>query len=543
MTAFLRAARRIVSFSIVLSSIAASLVSAQDQKTFRVYSYIPQRFEDLQVVFDGSLGIMGDNSDWWSSVTRNTEPRSQTDESQGEWRFGSRSRLTYLNRTADRLYQLTLDLQGSVFGTNRDRNQQYGHATGSEYRFLTHEEAARREFRLAGLFAGRFQQYLVADMSLQADLYLRGNYYELSKGTDDQSRVETHSFADSTYQSESAYSRSQHHDSKMYAIDGVITAGWGRRYEGMYAATALNMVRELRENNVIEREPTEEQLSELTDLVYRYRQTSSSDKRLFRIESLNGILDYLASEGIIGERLPYQHLLIEDVWDYFPRDMRYFGWQARSGVGYYHDWSMSQGDQRVYSFDRVFRFWEGAMPGGDTVRNDSSASYRYYHNSQENVRSYLVAEVEWSKPIGLDWQMEISGEGKYYIYEPQQDPRRSLSDHFVLAAGASLKWLLDGRTEWIVGGAYRFNSITTTYRVSAYYLPFDLDQITESDEYEFQVSSDFVYRISVPTSLFIGGTVSTLHSTNSEEWGIESDYGESDFTTYQLSASIRHFLF
>ena len=166
--------------------------------------------------------------------------------------------------------------------------------------------------------------------------------------------------------------------------------GWGRIYEGRYAATAMYMVDELKRNGLLKREPTFEEMRSLTETIYQYRLKHAVDARLHKIEALSKIMDLLAGQGVIDDAGPHGYLFIQDVWDYFPRDDRRFGYQIRAGGGLEYHYNSDQ--LRYHGYVDYFR-----------------------HRTSEGRRPFASVAVDCSRPFGLRWQFDVTGVGRYYF--------------------------------------------------------------------------------------------------------------------------------
>jgi hypothetical protein len=200
-------------------------------------------------------------------------------------------------------------------------------------------------------------------------------------------------------------------DRKAYSADIAVMPGWGRVYEGYFAATALYMIDELRREGRLNREPTPEEMRELCDLIYHYRLKHPVDTRLLKIDALQHVMDFFIERNIIGDPGPYGYLLIQDVWDYFPRQSRLFGFRFRVGPGisftrYRSDRSMDE--------DRYYVYYFTYPTGNDTINSSRSEVVRSASLKNEYRRTYLAAMAEYHKPLDIRWQLDALVSARYY---------------------------------------------------------------------------------------------------------------------------------
>jgi len=91
--------------------------------------------------------------------------------------------------------------------------------------------------------------------------------------------------------------------------------GYGRVYNGVYAATAMYMIDELKKAGYIDKEPSYPQMIEMTDIIYQYRLKYYDDRRIHRIEALTAVGEYLQQQGLADDFGTGGQLIIQDVWD------------------------------------------------------------------------------------------------------------------------------------------------------------------------------------------------------------------------------------
>jgi hypothetical protein len=167
----------------------------------------------------------------------------------------------------------------------------------------------------------------------------------------------------------------------------------------------MYLVEELKDKNLLKQEPTSDQMLELTELIYQYRQKHAVDFRLHKIEALEAIAEYLISQGIAVGNRALTILIIEDVWDFFPVFSRRFGYKVKAGLGYRYghtgEQSTSDGTCGTVTY-----------PGG-VVEWFPCRSYR--ENTGTLTAPFLLARAEYRRPINHRRQLDLDWEARYYL--------------------------------------------------------------------------------------------------------------------------------
>ena len=374
-------------------------------------------------------------------------------------------------------------------------------------------------------------------------------------------------------------------DNRQWALGLEVLPGWGRVYDGVFASTALYMIEELQKNQLLKRVPMRDEMLELTELIYQYRQKHAIDSRIRRIEALTEILTYLRDVGVTDDLGPYGHLVIQDVWDYFPREsrgsvvrtMRYFdgmyfpvtikggmgvarsfGTRVRAGLG--ADYRYDSG-QQTYLRDTestYTRYHKDSAGIVDTL-SGYTTWHSYYHRKNTSGNVYLTGLVEHHVPVSRKWQVDLSAQARYYIYTDHdyslftvyyRDNRSSermitedweYDDHYSLGFWASALYIVDSRTSLNVQALYNYEQVE--YEVTRRQLV--NNSLTggkysyHSEYWQFVLSGGLIYRISIPTTLHINAN---YYRTSSEavQYLVSNDYADD---SYELSVSLSHYLF
>jgi len=327
-----------------------------------------------------------------------------------------------------------------------------------------------------------------------------------------------------------------------YGVAGSVMPGWGRIYAGKYAATAQYIINELDDKGLMIRRPGSGEMKYLADIIYKCRNRFIIDFRLHKIESLKSIIGYIERAGIIEDTGPYGYLLIQDVWDYFPKDPRFFGIRLAAGIGYSFVYVTTQTTDE-------------SDIGEDEYRHS------YYHTEREVQSPYLQAHVQYHRPLSWRWQIDFDGRWKYFLkdYIKDKSHKYFYSGHsrdFTtegyhkdnnliqdMDASAAITYLFDSRTIMSLSG-----NVTYLYR-KEYEERYTItrDNLSASsrkniqEDLSLRLSADIIYRISIPTSLTV--TISMYRNAQNRHIADNRMYSERDVRLYNLSARLVHFLF
>jgi hypothetical protein len=486
--------------TVMLWAVSFGLACGADS-TFNVDSYIPQKFTDFQLRLDGGIRIEGTRTDGWA-ISDPDFPAYTYDWSYDIQEGRGAIQAVYRYETIPRYWRLTIEAAQAAISRN------------GEDRYSTDWPPG-----------GKRGLYPSADIGL----YCLGRVFFSLIGKAGFNYGSNESDEGETFQS------------RQYSLDLNVAPGWGRLYEGQYAATGMYIIKELKNNDIMMRDLEYDEMLQLTELVYHYRRTHAIDSRLHKIEALSGIIDYLQRIGAADSVGPYGCLLIQDVWDYFPNLSRRFGFKVRVGGGW---------EYKYYSDDQTVE----SKSGGATISH-----YYQYHMKVTN-RPYMNAIIEWGKPIGLHWQLSFQGEGKHYIKPFDKQTRHSTrylpsptlyswseyyweyeADHS-LGVESSVRYIFDSRTSASFVGQYDLRHYHVTIKES--YMPSDSDIPRESDQRfdrrKLYLNAILEYRISVPTTLQISAA---FLSFNSEEKRGTQRIDKEKTHSYQFTGRLTHNLF
>lgn len=557
-------------FAVVCLVLFSSFCAAQESKPFRVDSYVPEKFTDLEWRVDGSFGANGSSSDAnYKYFSPNQDPfTSGQNESSDQLRLsgGSTFRYTYLTQPRFFNCRISFEPRWAASAQNRGRESQYDTGVARSWSIDTIRTESG-EYTLHGGTQLTSGQYLASDLFLQARANATVDYRSIYKNVREDTSYSSYYSAVNNYTSQSSsFSHSDRtEDSKNYSIFGELTVGWGRLHIGEYAATALQIIEVLEEIGLLDQDPSYDQMTELTRRIYELRRKHSMDDRLRRIESLQEIIGFLQAEKLIGTLNVRQGLLIQDVWDYYPRNKRMFGTQIVGGYGHFHAYRSRQWGTTTSEGRLVTRQFLDSGTVVDTLINEYSFDYNYAKESSDDEQSYLLIDLDHRRPLGPHWQLSLWGTGRIYLNngnsanpimtsKTQTAPSRltansnattqTYSDHYAIEGNASLEWMVDSRTSLTFGAFWSLSNIVnhTTY---VHYYSYPDSLVTSEVQHKnssrnLGLSSTFYYRVSIPTTLSVFLLVQNQRRTYELDG---SDKNEFSDWNYQVSCSLQHYLF
>ncbi|MEW6412062.1 MAG: hypothetical protein AB1483_06250 [Candidatus Zixiibacteriota bacterium] len=550
-------------FCALMALISAGSVKAEDTDEFKITDYIPERFEDFEWRLGGSIGLSG--SDYGRDLIYPEDYRSDistTNRTTAYWDNDFTTDLNYRYETLTQFFTGRLGLSASYLynNTNQSRYQDYDCCPAGYS--VTQEDGFEKTLEADVRPSVNWGRYLLGDFFASADISLLLGYRERPGGETDYWK-ETVQYTDtskSTYTddrlTESSYIR------KDYQISIDIMPGWGRMYVGDYASTALYMIEELRSHGALLREPTRDEMLELTELIYQNRLEHAVDKRIRRIETFDEIIGYFVERGISDASGYYGHLLIEDVWDYFPTYARRFGLRFSAGPGYEYSWYRTNISEDEF-MTRV-RTWSDERIAGD-IDTVSWSNLFEYTSTTETVWSrdvYFRGLAEYSRPLSRQWQLDLSADWRYFFASREgrsyrttryRDSQYSDGEHvyssdtytrsnegkiekqYRLVLDANTDYIYNSRTWLSFGANYMYEKIK--YDPDKIYDGWTTDQ---RDNHILRFDGRLTYRIAISTSF----SIRAYYTRSQPDVLTWDDYGTSETNnSYTISASLDHYLY
>lgn len=233
----------------------------------------------------------------------------------------------------------------------------------------------------------------------------------------------TSSYTKPYYKRRNLYLREYKDQDKIIDVNITIGPIYGKIYEGKYAAKAIEIIAELRNNGQLFNEPNSNQMEQLATIIYEEMNRSYYDSRIKHIESLGRINDYLNSEKITRETCS-AFLTINDIYYY-----------SRASVSTGIDAGIYQTFYRPYGF-QIGLFLKGGYK--EQMENDydlyERTYYRTYYDSSYQIVSSDTSQYNdktdfrevfgnrilgmkmsaiYAKPFGWHWHLITEAEIEY----------------------------------------------------------------------------------------------------------------------------------
>lgn len=473
--------------------------ASADDSTFTVTSFIPKKFVDFQWLLKANLHMQGASTGDSGRTFYEVESINRTS-SEDFQNISITSDQYYRHETIPRYFFYRLVTSFDYHNENDNNIDCEGHV---------HNDRSMPRIN----FATEYGSYLYSDLFISI---AGAGYWSFS------------------HESNNPYYGTR--EERNYGVDLSLRSGWGRLYNGRFAATALYMIKELKSKTFLSRDLTYQELQHITELIYRYRMTHAIDNRLHRIEALQKIFDELTQTGALPNVGPYGYLLIQDVWDYFPNYSRSFGFKTSVGVGCAANNSYPQ----------------------FSIVNSGQQTLEYGHTTNIQRLPYLILNSQYSLPLGLRWQIDLSGYYKYYFATfVKSDSHfyyylQGRSDHIIESTNywayydfnisGTLRYIYDSRTSMAVNAFCQIGNQDALGAMQIY-ANGDLmeSDLGRGDRYDRQIGLGlFVeYRISIPTMLYVNLTGIDMRERSAMSMG----FGVHNVRQYDLSVGISHYLY
>ncbi|MBU8934385.1 MAG: hypothetical protein KOO62_10310 [candidate division Zixibacteria bacterium] len=519
---------------------------------FKISDYIPEKFTDFQWKVDGSVGMSGGDATSLDSATNPYQVVSDRTNDSDSRGVDIGSSMNYRYETPQRF--LTTDIGLSLSGnrSSSKTSQTYTQFLDSDSRHSDNSASSYWGELSANADVG---QYVSGDFFVSSIFDFRYQYNEIPN--DHRKTKDVHdlnNYGGSRHLLEIVRSEDLDVDERSVAFEIRATPGWGHMYEGGYSSTAMYLVDELQKEGLLSGQVSTEHMFTLCDTIYRYRLQHSVDKRLHRIEALNAILSFLQAKGYTPDMGPYGYLLVQDVWDYFPRSGRRFGSRIRVGIGtrYIHD---SRHISSTEHNEALRTQYHPDTPNViDTVYISSSDVDSYEYQKHLENDTYLTAMLEYSVPFRRQWQIDFNAVGHYYLHSevtyeerPTNDVdtttriNREYNDRYDVSFSGILSYIVNSRTTLSTRLNYRHNhdQLSSDFRRVSRGSRIYITEYWSGESNQFDISSNLTYRLSIPTSLYASVKYGWNDSASEDLFGAN----ESDGSKYSFSVSLSHYLY
>ena len=508
--------------------------------TFKIPDYIPQKFTDLRLQVTGGASSSNQNSS--NSSVREYEAGGVLPES-GDGKSNSHNHYFNLGSSGEYRYETVpfrlrcgADLTTSL---NYSKNNDESHNWGEYYERRSNSDNSYHSYAVSARPFLSGLKYVMRDFFVMTDDHLGLSYshapgnrrailYEAQRTSDDSLSMETQL---------SSYSDQSRNCQTTFSADVNTAFGFGHIYEGWYAATSLYIVDELRSRSLLVAEPSTQQMKELCALVYQNALQHAIDNRIRFIESMQTILGYLEQQGIMKQGFS-SSLIVQDVWNYFPRTSRRFGWQVSIGCGITDNY-MRNNDSSFNVTTRVNTRYLIENPSVvDTIASERNEEVSRQDASEHSALPYLQLQADCHRAVDLKWQFDTDLAGRYYFHTYRQSKfggETDYDDYVSLDGEATLTYIMNSRTSAVLRGQLTYGSykLTTTEGAGSGSSKRSLDR------HQYGVSLRMTYRLSIPTSLSFALEYSDQRYPKSSATYLY----ESNYESYSASVSVSHYLF
>jgi hypothetical protein len=520
---------------LVLLMLPFTVSADPDTTSFKVTSYIPVLFRDMQWTINGRVERYGTgdhnyNAPGDDQYSATYSSRSRYIGAGTDWRkiYVTRSLAWNLGLSASSAYSREDYISGNDVHTAYRLSHAYDSTSTSTGSF---------SLRLLG----SVNPYLSGDFFLSVSGDLSANFSKTynSDGVGEGHYIDS-VVTDRVYTEDRWYIRHGNSSSETYSYTASVGAGWGRVYFGNYAATALYMIEELKNHGQLKSLPDRSQMDSLTEMIYQYRMKHAIDSRLRRIEVLGAVAAFLRAHGLADMADPVAGLYLQDVWDYFPTDQRKFGFivQASAGVRDYRSWYGS-GQRRTYFDSYIVRAANTDSIIDSVTYNDAYSSESHY--SSRSNSPVFTGSVSYFRPLSLRTQLNATATGNYYL-DPTNKGGYSTytTEHYYDAAcDITLDYIFSSRTRSRIGASAQY----TTYESVEYYDTGTFDDYNRerTDLGRFTLSGTLQYRIAIPTTLLGTLRYNTYRRNQRDDYDPRAPRATGH--DYTLSLSISHALY
>ncbi len=444
-----------------------------DSTKFRIQDYIPDRISDFEWKLDG-LASARDGSGEQPTIHHNFskyyreaeswESNSRTLEIANNWRYRYESRQGFVD--------LNLGLSTDFYHDEYDNVDSTVDTIGL-WQIASHEQPYTSAAYHVPL-AGEIRRYVFSNTFVTAvgDLYY-SYYRNKSKELTNTHLERPDSLSSLTEMTDVEEEVATRRTSRNLDFVGEIRLGWGRVYEGKYAATALYVTNELKKARLLARDPGRSEMLSLTKQIHAYREGHSWDRREYRASSLQAILANLHSAGLIADESAYALLCVEDVLDYFPAGSRRFGWDIQAGFGGHDRYYNYETDQETRRWTTTSLWNQDSTWIADTISATYVEEQKTTHTREFAPTDHLVLQMGYYRPLSPRWQFNFSARSWWFLnrntqpenidYLPGYKYWRTF-DRVVMSGETEIQYLYDARTALLLNASLIDTTRTDKYR-------------------------------------------------------------------------------
>ena len=530
-----------VSLAIML---VPALVLSGDSRDFKVSSFIPEKFTDLEWKVGGRFNLAGTDTEQDIEVAPGFDYQDRNfSSSRNGQDLNFNTDALYVWETVKRQFELRLSFQGRLSHQGNDDK-------GTQSRLLNNysmswdNEADRLNYRVATSIRTSIRQYLGDNWF--GELSLSNLYRDNQVAYDDRygSSVEIRQIEQNIRVDRKVGDRKRSSGQRENIGSFSVAFGLGHVYEGSFASVAMHIIDQLEEADLLRRDPNKSQMLDLTEIVYFYRMKHAIDDRIHRQEALNKIIAFLEDESLVRDLGSEVLYAIQDIWDYYPsrkRAPRQFGFRIKAGLGYKTAYTGANGSSVEVRY-RLIEEYNIANPSvRDTLMDSWESSSGSFNNSYTNEIPYFTASAEYHLPINHLWQFDATALTDINLEKvsSQRSRIRLRSDRNQFSTNFKVTRFLDSRT-----------TIATSLSSNLYFNRDDAEaspqDITYPDtrrvwhtDLSIMARCDITYRLAIPTTLSLNASFGSQF-VSQPKYAYNSDR---DSHTYSITAGISHFIY
>lgn len=554
-------ARMAISLIVAIIMIAPAAIAAQTPSdNFTIKSYIPEKFVDFQSNLTSDLSISGhdskyDQGDFDQFDTTTIENNQRGSSNNQHFYFSNLS--AYRNETVLRYLDASLAASSHLYGSYSWTSDNRSFTSGySSHTYRRDQTNSIQLYLFPVIDAGR---YLIDDFFISTYSSFRFSYNNSWKNINIDNVQSTNSPSPGYFESSIDNSKDDgdiHYD--YYDLDLSLLAGIGHVYEGRYASTALYIIDELRDKNLLVNEPSKTQMMQLSELIYQSKLEHYFDSRLHDIEVVDNIWQYLKSEGLIAQNSLKAPVIINDVWRSFPNYARQFGIRIRGGVGYDYYYSFEKRKTTNDYYRLLTSYYADSANVIDTL--SESAGTRTDRTTSKSTSSlpYIVGMIEYFNPINHRWQINLNLSGNYYLnpdritthkyyYGSATDPsgstnKTSLKETYEATLDGEARYIFNSRTNalfYATLGYWHLKSSLTNTDISGNTETSEIFNGQPHSSRYYSFGTYISYRITIPITLVLQASYSHNNSLASQLYSSSHIHN----SAYNIGAGLTYLLF
>jgi hypothetical protein len=228
----------------IVANISSGLF-AQEGQTFKITSFIPERFVDAEwrVDWETSYSHTGHNI----SRHKNETYQYYDDKfGEGAGQISLANHYRYRDETISR--NIDFKVNGSIDYKWKNSHSLEDNRQSSGSWFFISNDQKEGNYSIGVAPEIYYLKYLTDKLFAGIDIYTYAGYtgYPTDNSSAKEITYNISSYDGTIYESRVTYGERTDGDSKAYSLKIALTPGWGRIYEGYYGATALYIVNELK---------------------------------------------------------------------------------------------------------------------------------------------------------------------------------------------------------------------------------------------------------------------------------------------------------